>query len=67
MDDKNKIKYINLLNNIKINYKNNNIINIDEINLTYNQIKLNYIDNKNYFAEDLPLANKKGGNVFIYH
>ena len=67
MDDKNKIKYINLLNNIKINYKNNNIINTDEINLTYKQIKLKYIDNKNYFAEDLPLVNKKGGNVFIYH
>jgi hypothetical protein len=67
MDDKNKIKYINLLNNIKINYKNNNMINIDEINLTYKQIKLKYIDNKNYFAEDVPTSNKKGGSVFIYH
>ena len=52
----------------KILSKHQNKISEIDIKYVHKFIKITkYIDNKNYFAEDLPLANKKGGNVFIYH
>ena len=55
MDDRTKLEYYNILNSIRMMYlKSNipfNIVNSDQIKLTYKDIKLKYIDNKNYFIK----------------
>jgi hypothetical protein len=54
MNDQTKIEYYDILNGIRMVYLKShvpfNIINDSKIKLTYNEIKLKYIDNKNYFV-----------------
>jgi hypothetical protein len=55
MDDQIKLKYYDILNSIKTQHlKSNilfNIINNTDIKLNHNEIKLKYINNKNYFKK----------------
>lgn len=63
MDDDIKIKYYDILNSVKMEYLKAdipyNIVNDRNIILTYNEINLKYIANKNYFA----IINKTNTNV----
>jgi hypothetical protein len=66
MNIKNKLKYYNILEDLKKYPKQNaNIINIDDINLTYK--KINLIQKNNYFVEKENSAHKDGGSIFIFH
>ena len=66
MNDKNKLKYYNILEDIKkYPKKSANLVNIDEINLTYKKIKL--IQKNNYFVEQENNMHKEGGSILIFH
>jgi hypothetical protein len=55
MNNQIKLNYYDILNSIRMQYLKSkipfNIINDNSIKLTYNEIKLKYIDNKNYFIK----------------
>jgi hypothetical protein len=55
MNNKIKLNYYDILNSIRMQYLKSkipfNIINDNSIKLTYNEIKLKYINNKNYFIK----------------
>ena len=67
MNNKIKLEYYNILNSIHTEYLINNIpfniLNHNDIKLTYNNINIKYIKDKNYFvnSDSKPIFNKKKG------
>jgi len=71
MNSEIKLEYYDILNNIKMeHFKTKEPFNIsNKVKITYDEVKLNYIPNKNYYKLESD-NNKKYGkgisNVFIF-